>query len=182
MAIETEKKYRLNDEQKQMVLDALDEIGAEYVGEDFEENSLYRGGILIETNAVLRVRRTQSKTILTYKRWIQNEFNIKQHVELETEVADAEEIEEIIENLGFHKTMVFEKRRKTWHFRNVEIVLDKLPFGEFMEIEGTITAIAEAEMLLGIEDFEVVTETYPALTARFGKKNKEIIEVRFDKN
>ena len=179
MAIEIEKKYRLNDEQKAFVLDALREVGAEFVGEDFEENSLYHGGILIETNAVLRVRKTQDKTILTYKKRTNNEFNIKQQIEHETEVADADELEQIIENLGFIKVLVYEKRRKTWHFRAVEIVLDELPFGEFMEIEGTVMTIVEAEMFLGIEDFETEHETYPSLTAKFGKKIDNVIEARF---
>ena len=179
MAIEIEKKYRLSDEQKQFVLNALREVEAEFVGEDFEENTLYHGGILIETNAILRVRKTQSKTILTYKKRTQNEFNIKQQIEYETEVSNAEELEKIIENLGFTRILIYEKRRQTWHFRAVEIVLDELPFGEFMEIEGTVMTIAEAEMFLGIEDFETEHETYPSLTARFGKKNGEIFESRF---
>ncbi len=177
--IEIEKKYRLSEVQKAFVLNALREARAEFVGEDFEENSLYRGGILIETNAVLRVRKTQDRTILTYKKRIQNEFNIKQQIEHETEVSDAEELEKIIENLGFAKVLVYEKRRKTWNLRAVEIVLDELPFGEFMEIEGAITAIAEAEMLLDIEDFETENATYPALTMKFGKKIGEVFEARF---
>jgi hypothetical protein len=61
----------------------------------------------------------------------------------------------------------------------VEVVLDELPFGSFMEIEGPLTAIAEAEMLLGIEDLEVEHETYPRITARLGKLNNGIIEARF---
>ena len=182
MAIEIEKKYRLTAEQKQFVLDALREFGAEFVGEDFEENTIYTGGILIEKRAILRVRKTQSKTILTFKQRIQNEFNIKQQIEHETEVTDAEELTNIIENLGFVKNLVYEKRRKTWNFRQVEIVLDELPFGEFMEIEGSITAIAEAEMLLDIEDFETEHATYPSLTWQFGRKNDNFAEARFDKN
>ena len=179
MAIEIEKKYRLSEAQKSFVLNSLQEVEAEFVGEDFEENSLYHGGILIETNAILRVRKTQDKTILTYKQRIHNEFNIKQQIEHETEVSNADELEKIIENLGFAKVLVYEKRRQIWHFRSVEIVLDELPFGSFMEIEGAITAIAEAEMFLDIEDFETEHQTYPALTAKFGKKIGNVIEARF---
>lgn len=180
MAIEIEKKYRLNAAHYERLLSALEEIGAEYQGEDFEENALYRGGILDEKNAVLRVRKIGARTILTYKRRIQNEFDVKRQIEHETEIGSAEEIENIIENLGFVASAVYEKRRRTWRFRQVEIVLDELPFGLFMEIEGSITAIAEAEMFLAAEDFEVEHETYPRLTAKYGKKNGEIIEARFD--
>lgn len=180
MAIETEKKYRLTEAQKTFVNDALREVKAEYVGEDFEENTIYGGGALDEKRAVLRIRKTEKKTILTFKQRISNAENVKQQIEHETEVIDAEEITKIVENLGFRPHLVYEKRRKTWKFRSVEIVLDTLPFGEFMEIEGEKFAIAEAEMLFGIEDFETVHETYPHLTIEFGKQNGEIREARFE--
>ncbi len=179
MAIEIEKKYRLTEEQKQFVINSLKELNANFMSEDFEENIIYGGGILSEKRAILRVRKTQDKTILTYKKRIQNEFNIKQQIEHETEIANAAELEKIIENLGFAPQIVYEKRRKTWKFRAVEIVLDKLPFGDFMEIEGAITAIAEAEMLLDIEHFETEHETYPGLTMRLGKRNGNLVEARF---
>lgn len=179
MAIETEKKYRLTDQQKQFVLDALADVQAEYAGEDTEENTIYGGGVLDENGAVLRIRKTQDKTILTFKKTIQNDFNIKQRTEHETEIANDAEIEKIIENLGFAPRLVYEKRRKTWHFRSVEIVLDELPFGWFMEIEGSITAIAEAEMFLGIEDYATEHATYPHLTTTHGKQNGNLIEARF---
>lgn len=179
MAIETEKKYRLNESQFKQIEDDLIEIGAEYCGEDFEENSIYGGGALIENNAIIRIRKTQNRTILTYKQRIQNEFAVKQQIEHETEVADAEAIEKIVENLGLKKGLVYEKRRKTFKFRDVEIVLDELPFGFFMEIEGAFTAIAEAEMFIGAEDFEIEHETYPRLTAKLGKQNGDAVEARF---
>ncbi|HEX8735880.1 MAG TPA: class IV adenylate cyclase [Pyrinomonadaceae bacterium] len=180
MAIEIEKKYRLSARQYAQLSSVLEEIGAQLKGEDFEENTLYRGGVLDEKNAVLRVRKIAGKTILTYKRRIQNELDVKRQIEYETEIADAEEIENIIENLGFVRSVVYEKRRHTWNFREVEIVLDELPFGLFMEIEGSITAIREAEMFLGAEDFTVEHETYPRLTAKYGKKNGALIEARFE--
>ena len=179
MAIETEKKYRLTEEQKQFVTNSLKEIGADFQGEDFEENLIYGGGILDEKPAVLRVRQTQDKTILTFKQSIENEFNVKQRTEYETEVAVADELKRIINSLGFELRLVYEKRRKTWRFRTVEIVLDELPFGDFMEIEGSITAIAEAEIFLGIEDYETEHDTYPQLTAKFGARSENLIEARF---
>lgn len=181
MAIETEKKYRLTLEQRETVLKNLADIGAEYKGEDFEENILFHGGVLTEKKAVLRLRKIGEKTILTFKERIQDDFEIKRHTEFETEVKDFEEMVNIFESLGFYRSMVYEKRRKTWHFRQVEIVLDELSFGNFMEIEGSITAIKEAEILLEAEDFETEHETYPHLTARLGTRNENLIEARLKK-
>ncbi len=179
MAIEIEKKYRLTEVQREQISADLAELNAEFIGEDFEENTLYGGGILTEKNAVLRIRKIENKTILTYKQRIQNDSDIKHQIEHETEVENAEEIKNIIESLGFQKNLVYEKRRKTWKFRRTEIVLDELPFGLFMEIEGEMMAIKEVEMFLGSEDLVTEHETYPRLTLKFGKQNGNIIESRF---
>jgi len=179
MAIEIEKKFRLSDDWREQILANLEGLGAQFVSEDFEENTLYGGGILDEKRAVLRVRKIGNKTVLTYKERVENNSDIKHQTEFETIVESAEEIENIIAHLGFTKALVYEKRRKTWRLRDVEIMLDELPFGLYMEIEGSITAIAEAEMLLDAENFETEHETYPHLTSRFGVKKEFVIEARF---
>lgn len=180
MAIEIEKKYRLTAAQSEQVAASLREFGAEYQGEDFETNTLYGGGILDERRAVLRVRKIGGETILTFKRRVESDSEIKRQIEYETGVENADEIEKIIENLGFMKTLIYEKRRRTWRFRRVEVVLDELPFGLFMEIEGAAaTDITEAEMLLEAENFAVEPETYPRLTLKHGTRIGEIVEARF---
>lgn len=179
MAIEIEKKYRMTDENREMILSNLKEVGAEFVGEDFEENIIHRGGILDAERAVLRIRKIGSETILTYKKPIENQTGIKHQLEYETKVENAGELEKIVECLGFIRVLIYEKRRQIWKFRDVEIVLDELPFGDFVEIEGSMTAIAETEMLLDLEDFTVEHETYPRLTQKFGVANGNLIEARF---
>lgn len=179
MAIEIEKKFKLSSDQREQILANLTEFGAEFISAEFEENTLYKGGILDEKGAVLRIRKIAEKTILTYKERIENNSVIKHQTEYETSVENAEEIENIIKSLGFEKALIYEKRRKTWRFRDVEIMLDELPFGLYMEIEGSVMAIAEAEMLLDAEDFETENATYPHLTYRFGMANEKLIEARF---
>ncbi len=181
MSIETEKKYRLKDQQRPDVVHSLQESNAEYVGREFEENTVYSSDSLREAKAILRIRKIGERTLLTYKRRIKNDLDVKQQTEHETEVADAAAAESIIAALGMTPALVYEKYRDTWKFRDVEIVIDELPFGLFMEIEGSITAIKEVELLLGIEEFETEHETYPRLTARLGEKNGNVIEARFKK-
>lgn len=179
MAIEIEKKFILPNDRREQILKNLNEFGAQFVSEDFEENILYSGNTLKEKNAVLRVRKTGGKTILTYKQRIEKNSDFKHQIEHETVVEKAGELEKILESLGFQKTLIYEKRRQTWKFREVEIMLDELPFDQYMEIEGSITAIAEAEMLLEIENLTVENETYPHLTRKFGVRKGSLIEARF---
>lgn len=181
MSLEIEKKYSLDSAQTSRVCSDLEELKAEFLGDRFEENTLYGGEVLAQHRAILRVRKIGDRAILTYKRRIQSNFDVKQSIEHETEVESAEVLENILSCLGFEKTLVYEKRRRTWKLRDVEVVLDELPFGLYMEIEGSMAGIGEAEMYLGAEDFEVVHETYPNLTSRFGNSNGGMVEARFKK-
>lgn len=179
MPIEIEKKYRLTDEQCDVIIASLAEYSSEYVGEDAEENIIYGGPILSEKNAILRVRIIGERAILTYKIRLAGTGEIKRQIEEETEVADPVAIQTIVKELGFSPVLIYEKRRRTWRFRSVEIVLDELPFGLFMEIEGSITGIKEAEMLLDLDDLETEHKTYPQLTGELGVKNGNVVEARF---
>ncbi|MEP7213263.1 MAG: class IV adenylate cyclase [Acidobacteriota bacterium] len=179
MAVEFEKKYRLTDALYESLTERLTEIGARFEGEDEEENTIYSLEVLTGRPGILRIRSIGSKTILTFKRRIPSESSVKQQIEHETEVADREVIAAIIAELGLTPAVVYEKRRRTWTLPNAEVVLDVLPFGLYMEIEGTIESIADAERLLGADEFSVEPRTYPALTKELGRKSGALVEARF---
>lgn len=181
MAIETEKKYRIDKKLLVELTVKLGEIGAVFAYESFEENHLHRGGVLDERGAVLRLRKTSDKTVLTYKEKVGSQTEYKQQIEHETVVVDVDATEAIIERLGYVLAAVYEKHRKAWHLGNTEVVLDELPFGFYMEIEGSIEDIIAAEKLLGIEHLEIEPRGYPRLTTKFGKQVGNIIEARFEK-
>jgi adenylate cyclase class 2 len=181
MAIEIEKKYRI-DKKKIVELTArLAELGAKFSYEVFEENYLHRGGILDGRMAVLRLRKTGTGTTLTYKEKVETAGEFKHQIEFETLVSDVDATESIIEKLGYKLSVVYEKHRKSWHFRDVEVVLDELPFGYFMEIEGEMKDITAVEKLLGADKFEIEARGYPRLTLKYGKSRNGVMESRFAK-
>jgi adenylate cyclase class 2 len=182
VAIETEKKFRLDPKQFNKLPNRLKKIGAVFAGEVFEENYLHRGGVLDGRDAVLRLRKTGEKTTLTYKESLRMSGDVKHKTEFETEVSDVDEMEEIIRILGYRLSIVYEKRRRTWHLGNVEIVLDELPFGLYMEIEGTQRNIAAAEQQLGIKKLVAEQRGYPRLTIKYGRMKKSVMEARFKKD
>src|SRR5215210_5382825 len=112
MAIEIEKKYRLTEARMEVVAARLDERGAEFSGEVFEENYLHRGGLLDERGAVLRLRRISGVTLLTYKEKLPTSSGAKHNIEFETVVADVDAAENIIERLGYRLSVVYEKHRR----------------------------------------------------------------------
>lgn len=180
MPIEIEKKYLLTPDECTHVVFTLDDSDADFIGEDHEENIIFTGGVLNDRRAVLRIRRIGERTLLTYKERLPTQTNIKHQLEHETEVSDPEAVLNIVQSLGFTRSLVYEKRRSKWKWNDVEIVLDELPFGKYMEIEGPIESIKNAEKTFEIEHLETVNETYPQLTAKFGKSNGPTIEARFE--
>jgi adenylate cyclase class 2 len=181
MGIEIEKKYRLDKKRLVELTAKLGDLGAEFHSEVFEENYLHRGGVLEERAAVLRLRKIGDRTILTYKERLRNDSDIKHRIEYETDVANVDAMERIIQSLGYKLNVVYEKHRKTWHFGDVEIVLDELPFGLYMEIEGEVEAIEEAERSLEILDLVPEPRGYPRLAVKYGKLVNDVSEARFAK-
>ena len=178
--IEIEKKFRLTKRQRDAVVRRLPEIGATLRGEEFEENILYRGGTLSVESSILRLRRAGGKATLTYKKRIPTSAAIKQQREDETGVADPEAMEAILDALGFTPALVYEKRRQTWVLGKTEIVIDVLPFGLFMEIEGPATSIRAVERKLDLKGLRTEHATYPELAAKHGKTRDGLIEARLD--
>ena len=180
MPIEIEKKYRLTSEQRDAVIDRLRQISDRSDGEEFEENTLYSGGVLETQPCVLRLRRVGHRSILTFKERYPSVSPIKRQREDETEVADAAALTAILKALGFEPTLVYEKRRATWQVGEAEVVVDQLPFGLFMEIEASEEEIVRVESLLAIDGLQTEEETYPRLTLKHGKRKGAVIEARFD--
>jgi adenylate cyclase class 2 len=179
MPIEIEKKYRLTKKQREDVLQRLPGIGAKRRGDEFEVNTLYAGETLDVGRSVLRLRRIGKHGILTYKERFPTRSGIKHQREDETRVADPEAMELILDALGLTPALVYEKRRETWALGKTEIVIDELPFGLFMEIEGTEQGIRDVESKLGIKRLRTEMNTYPQLTLKHGTDCGGVIEARF---
>lgn len=177
--IEIEKKYRLTKKQRDLVVQRLADLRATAQGEVFEENILFAGEALEPGRCVLRLRRVGKKAVLTYKERFPSASSIKRQREEETTVSNAGAMEAILDALGFAPRLVYEKRRATWKLADAEIVVDELPFGLFMEIEGPEAAIKDVERKLAIKGLRAELQTYPQLTHRHGKSIGSMIEARF---
>jgi len=179
MGFEIEKKYRLARERQEQLRHRLEALGATKSGSELEENTLYAGHGLDPRSRVLRLRRTGGRAVLTYKERYASNSSIKRQREDETAIDDADALAAILEALDYKPVIVYEKRRETWTFASVEVVVDELPFGFFVEIEGEEQAILEAERSLNLNDVDTENASYPELTLRCGSKNATIIEARF---
>lgn len=182
MPIEIEKKYLLTKNHRRAIEKQLRQLGYKPKPVEFEENTIYWGGNLQFGKRALRLRRVNREAILTFKERLPTKSPIKHQLESETRVSDPEATESILKALGFSRALVYEKRRTRWQVGKAKVVIDELPFGLFMEIEASERDIKRVEKLIDGAKLPAVHETYPALTAVLGKKNRQgIIEARFGK-
>jgi len=84
---------------------------------------------------VLRLRR-DTDARLTYKGPSKNDQGILSRKEIEFVVGDFEKAKQFLEALGYQKLVYYEKYRTTYEWQETFIMLDELPYGRFVEIEG----------------------------------------------
>ncbi|MGF1505122.1 MAG: class IV adenylate cyclase [Chloroflexi bacterium] len=151
----------------------LRELGARPRGQYHEFNIRLDDpdGSLDERNIQLRVRRavegqdTFSKlTVKTPSADSDPAFKIRR--EIETLVDDYDALVATLEFLGYTPYWRYEKYREKLTLGEVEICLDRVPIGQFMELEGPKEAIREVASLIGLSMSESLTHSYSKLFRR----------------
>lgn len=94
---------------------------------------------LSRSGRALRLRHDR-RNILTFKGPTSMEAGVRVRPEYEVEVDSIGNAQSILEGLGYILTMSYEKWRAVYQYNNLEITLDELPYGNFSEIEGDVTA------------------------------------------
>jgi adenylate cyclase class 2 len=112
---------------------------------------------------LLRLRRAAGRAIVTYKGPRRIEDGVRAREELEFEVSDAGACARVLEALGYRPSYRYEKYREVYRHERVEIVIDELPIGCFLEIEGDSDAIHAAAAALGFGRGDYLTDSYADL-------------------
>ena len=119
---------------------------------------------LLSRQELLRLRQ-DTRARLTFKGLAAEDAasEAKVREEIELEIGDFERLSTIFQRLGFMPVQVYEKYRETYHWRNVEIVLDEMPFGNFVELEGKENALKDVASALGLDWSKRVLANYLGL-------------------
>jgi adenylate cyclase class 2 len=128
--------------------------GVLHRGRVYERNIRYDNAWqgLSRQDKLLRLRQ-DSRNVITFKGPAQNVdvAQVKIREELEIEVSDFDTAAAILQRLNFEPVQVYEKYRETFQLGPVEVVLDEMPFGNFMELEGEEGEIVAAAARLGLD-------------------------------
>jgi adenylate cyclase class 2 len=132
----------------------LQDLGAACIGERTFEHNIRcdtEDGRLQENNCLLRLRRDRDAT-LTYKSPPPAaDARFKIHQEREVRVSDFDTMEAILNALGYVRCQHYEKWRETWQLHDAILCLDTMPFGRFLEIEGSPDTIMRIVHALGLD-------------------------------
>jgi adenylate cyclase class 2 len=122
---------------------------------------------LLGRTQLLRLRQ-DSRVRLTFKGPAAADRNSEAKVreELEVEVSDFDILAKIFERLELLPRQVYEKYRESFRYGSLEVVLDELPFGDFVELEGEESAIKEGAARLGLDWDQRILDNYLALMGR----------------
>lgn len=139
--------------------------GAVGRGRFFETNHCFDddSGRLTQSASLLRLRQ-DDRTRLTFKAPPgQTDPRFKVYREDEVVVSDFDAMTRILEGLGFRRRQVYEKWRETFVLEGTLLCIDTLPFGSFIEIEGTGEAIIRMAAQLGFDWQQRIIKNYLAI-------------------
>ena len=130
----------------------------------YERNIRYENSdeSLTANGIVVRMRQ-DSRSRLTYKGPSQAADGIMQRYEAEVEVSDFDTMHHILDKLGYHPHMIYEKYRTSYVLDGAEIVLDEMPYGNFVEIEGEAAVIEALVQKLELSDAPRYGRSYTGL-------------------
>ncbi|CAN5486290.1 hypothetical protein BH10PLA1_BH10PLA1_21310 [soil metagenome] len=178
MAVEIEAKMKV--ESFDAIRARLTEVGAKFAGEALETNVFFDTDdrSLLAADEGLRLRTTVSlptgevKHTITFKGPRQH-GPLKSRDEKELGVTDAKDAIALLEVLGFHRVLSFEKKRHSWKLADSMVELDELPYlGFYVEIEGPKDdSVMKVRDTLPLNEKPIIKASYVALLMTYLQEN-----------
>lgn len=130
-------------------------------------------GALTRKRQVLRLRQ-DFNAVMTFKGPAQPGEEVSNRQEIEFQLSDFTAAWHLLEALGYQVAVIYEKYRTTYQLDDLTIVLDEMPFGFFVEIEGPdANSIRTAAEKMGFNWEARSAASYLALFS-FLKDNKQL--------
>lgn len=158
--LEIEVKFHLSDMER--IRNRILAIKAKPSGRVFETNIRFENALksLKKQGILLRLRH-DDRSRLTHKSSLHTpDMEFKVHKELEVEVGDFHICHSILEALGYYPEQAYEKWRETFVLDDTNLLIDTMPYGVFLEIEGEKSRIREMADRLGLNWKERILLNY----------------------
>jgi len=168
-SVECELKFRLAGPADHARLrSTLRKLGYRLEGTYDEENFRFVGPGKTTRRTTLRLRVLDGgpRGVLTAKGEAHFVAGVKVREETEVDVADAHATLDLLAQLGFQILVIYKKHRSVWEQGAVNVTLDSLDFGHFVEVEGPLEAIPAVAHSLGLEPAKALKDSYSMLARK----------------
>lgn len=144
--------------------------GALHVPRTFEDNRLFDlpDGALARAGCLLRVRTAGDRHVITGKgpAGAGSDARYKIRREEEADVPDAEAVAAALAAAGLVVRWRYQKYRREYRLGGAAIMVDEIPHGTWIEIEGAPDAIEAAAAAIGVSGTAFDTGTYREIHER----------------
>jgi predicted adenylyl cyclase CyaB len=167
---EIEIKIRLKDSQslKKKVL----KLGGRIIEKLKERDTYFDNGRLSGRGEILRLRKLEGKSLLTFKGKAKKNTKLLDREELESYFDDPQTVSLILNKLGFEPIAILEKKISNFSFRGLTLEFHEVAFlGDFLEIEASEKKLKKVLPRLGLSINDAVGAGYLKLFSDFGKKH-----------
>lgn len=141
----------------------LKALHAECLGTVDETNVYFdRDHELQDREQSLRLR-ADGRVRLTWKGPTLFQAGVVNRPEIEIIVSSFDDAAALLDSIGFREVERLEKKRETWRLSGIEIALDSLAFGDFVELEGPAEVIASTARAIGLDPRHGLAQSYRKL-------------------
>ncbi len=124
-------------------------------------------------NKAVRIRKTGKEGLITIKRLVPTAERAKVREEIQTKVADVDELIRIFKDIGFKEVKRIQKIRHTFKLKRGLVLVDKLPFmGYYIEIEtDSFKKLKQISQILDLDYSKAITNSYLNMFVNYIIKN-----------
>lgn len=152
---------------------------AQVTGADLARERVFERNLRLDTpegdfakaGRVLRIRQDDQVRV-TYKDNARSENGVMVRTEIEFNADNFEVTRKLFEALGYRVSVIYEKYRQVYRIGDVELMIDELPFGSFIEIEASNAVLIEGvAQMLGLDWSKSINTNYLGLF-EIARKNR----------
>ncbi len=170
-----EIEYKFWVENKDELIETLNKKTSQKKPRQYQSNVMFDNSdsLMQTTNGRIRVRtlRKTEKKQLTYKKPLSPQNGAKKEIEYEIVFQDNDEqIEKILQAMGFKPTTSYERYQTKWQINNISITLDEYPFANVVEIEGKQSQIKQLAEELKFDPKKGLTKPIDTLFQEWRKE------------
>lgn len=175
-SIESELKFRVTGQKDHTRLRAaLKRLGYKLEGRYDEENFRFTGPGKTTRRVTLRLRVLDGgpRGVLTAKGAAKFFSGVKVREETEVDVSDVHATLDVFAQMGFQVLVVYRKHRTVFALDGVNVTLDRLDFGHFVEVEGPLEVIPGVAVSLGLDPAKALKDSYSIMARKYVAAQKK---------